>query len=137
MSTEEYRIYMVFRWWRRVITSCASVCRMVSRLFWKWSCCRWTLGALVLFLTLTALSNPARTRAIPMDLDHEDVLKLPGPSEQVAGLMDLAEGYHKRARVHLGTPCKRWFCLSRSVSSIIRRANLTYCHRAIGFQLFS
>ena len=38
-----------------------------------------------------------------MHLNQEEVLGLPGPPEQVAGLVDLAEGYHKRARVHLGT----------------------------------
>ena len=61
------------------------------------------MGALVLFLTCTALSAPFGYRAEPMYVAREEVLGLPGPREQIAGLIDLPDGYHKHARVHIGT----------------------------------
>ena len=76
---------------------------MTTSTIWKWSFCRWVLGALILFLAYTACSTPIGYHSIPIHLERDERLGLPKPPEQIAGLIDLPDGYHKRARVYLGT----------------------------------
>ena len=47
--------------------------------------------------------TPQRHTTFLQELPREDLLGLPGPPEQIAGLVDLPDGYHKRVRAYIGT----------------------------------
>ena len=98
----EYRIFMLFRWWQRVLTAVSLTFRLVIRTLWKWATCRWAVGGLTLFLFYTAFVVPQGKPSYYLELPRGEQLSLPQPMEQFAMLEDLADGYHKRVRVHLG-----------------------------------
>ena len=61
------------------------------------------MGALVLFLLYTAFLAPQSHTTFRPQLPRDEPLRLPGPPGQIAGLVDLADGYHKRVRAYVGT----------------------------------
>ena len=106
-SSFGYRMFMLLGWWQRVTRSFTAMFRMASRTLWKWSCCRWALGVLMLALSYTACAAPVNLKSGLRRLPRR---KLPGllmPSEQIAMVQDsqfaLLEGYHKRTRIQIGT----------------------------------
>ena len=55
-----------------------------------------------MFLLYTAFIVPQGSPIYQLELPRGEQLSLPEPMEQLAGMEDLADGYHKRVRVHLG-----------------------------------
>ena len=93
---------MLLRYWQRIVTSVQHTAGMVTRTIWKWSGCRWAMGAIVLYLLYTALATP---RGHPMhlqELHYEERPALPRPPDQIA-VFDVPDEYHKRVRVYMGT----------------------------------
>ena len=105
VSLPEYRTYMLFRYWQRVLAAVSQSFRLVARTLWKWTACRWAVVGLTFFLFYTAFvvphGNPNYQPDQP-ELPRGEQLRLPQPPEQLAMTEDLADGYHKRVRVHLG-----------------------------------
>ena len=95
---------MLFGWLQRVLAVSPSF-QLVSRTLWKRTGCRWALGVLTSFLLYTAFVVPQGDSTYQLGLPRGEQLSLPNPLEveQLAMMEDLAEGYHKRVRVHLGT----------------------------------
>ena len=60
------------------------------------------MGALVLLLLYTAFLCPRGHTMYRPELPQGEFLGLPGPPEQIAGLVDLPDGYHKRVRAYVG-----------------------------------
>ena len=61
------------------------------------------MGALVLFLLYTAFLAPQSHTTFRPQLPRDEPLGLPRPPEQIAGWVDLPDGYHKRVRAYMGT----------------------------------
>ena len=76
--------------------------RLVTQTLWKWTGCRWAVGGFTLFLLYTAFVVPQGNPTYQLELPRGEQLSLPQPMEQLAMMEDLADGYHKRVRVHLG-----------------------------------
>ena len=55
-----------------------------------------------MFLCYTAFVVPHGSPTYHLELPRGEQLSLPEPMEQFAMVEDLADGYHKRVRVHLG-----------------------------------
>ena len=106
VSSSEYRIFMLFRWWQRILASVTSACQLVTRTVWKWSGCRWAMGALVLFLLYTAFLAPQSRMTFRPQLPRDEPLRLPGPPEQIAGCVDLPDG-----NIH---GCSNWYIRFRA-----------------------
>ena len=70
------------------------------------------MGAFIYFLLYTAFLTPKLHDTYRPELAQEDRLRLPEPRDQVAGLVELSDGYHKRVRTWL-SPCS-----TRAVSEI-------------------
>ena len=87
---------------QRIISSVSLACNLVTRTIWKWSGCRWAMGALILCLLYTALSCQRGQIVLRPELPQGDLLGLPRPTEQVVAV-DHPDGYHKRVRVYLGS----------------------------------
>ena len=102
-SSFEYRTLMILRWCQRVLAVITPVCQLATRSVGKWSGCRWATGALVFFLLHTAFMAPQGHQTFQTQLPWDELLCLPGPPEQIAGWVDLPDGYHKRARAYTGT----------------------------------
>ena len=61
------------------------------------------MSALVLFLLYVAFVKPQEHGGHRPHLLQDEVLRLPGPPEDFAALVDLGEGYHKRVRTYIGS----------------------------------
>ena len=57
----------------------------------------------MLLLLYTAFLAPRSHMTYQLELPRDEPLGLPRPPEQLAMMEDLADGYHKRVRVYLGT----------------------------------
>ena len=98
VSNFEYKTYMLFKWWHRLMDSMSTTCHLTMRTVWKWAGCRWA----IMFLLYTAFLTPKPHDMYRPELAQEDRLRLPEPRDQVAGLVELSDGYHKRVRVYVG-----------------------------------
>ena len=58
VSTSEYKTFMLFKWWQRILASVKESCQLVTRTVWKWGACRWAMSAVMLWLIYTTLLAP-------------------------------------------------------------------------------